>query len=130
NYFKECKKVAEGAKGKVLFIDHMPQDGLKSAYGAAKVHALPSWRETPGLASLEAGLAGCNIVVTKRGSTEEYFGDLAYYCEPDDSQTIRSAVIKAYEMPRNCQLAEQILEKFTWEKAAAETLIAYQAIVR
>ena len=31
---------------------------LASAYAAARVFALPSWFETPGLAALEAALAG------------------------------------------------------------------------
>ena len=33
---------------------------LASAYAAARVFALPSWFETPGLAALEAALAGCS----------------------------------------------------------------------
>ena len=37
---------------------------LASAYAAARVFALPSWFETPGLAALEAALAGCAVVIT------------------------------------------------------------------
>ena len=44
--------------------------------------ALPSWFETPGLAALEAALAGCSVVITPFGSTREYFGDLVEYARP------------------------------------------------
>lgn len=125
-YWKQCTSEADE---NVLFLNHMPHEELVSAYGAARVHVLPSWRETPGLVSLEAGLAGCNIVVTNRGSTEEYFGDFANYCEPDDVLSIRNAVLQAYEAPKNSALAEHILKNFTWEKAAERTLEAYRTII-
>ena len=48
-----------------------------------RVFALPSWFETPGLAALEAGLAGCSIAITPYGSTRDYFGDLVEYARPD-----------------------------------------------
>lgn len=126
NYYCQC--LQEAGKN-VLFLKHMPPDELISAYGAAKVHALPSWRETPGLVSLEAGLAGCNIVVTNRGSTEEYFGKLAYYCEPDDVSSIQNTVEMAFHEPKNKELAIHILNNFTWEKAAGKTLFAYETIL-
>ena len=55
---------------------------LASAYAAARVFALPRWFETPGLAALEAALAGCSVVITPYGSTREYFGDLVEYARP------------------------------------------------
>ncbi|MCS6863332.1 MAG: glycosyltransferase family 4 protein, partial [Abditibacteriales bacterium] len=56
----------------VKFVGKVGQDALASAYAEAKVHVLPSWLETCGLASLEAALAGCNIVSTNRGGAREY----------------------------------------------------------
>jgi glycosyltransferase involved in cell wall biosynthesis len=125
SYFERCR---EEADKDVVFLEDMSHAELGCAYGAAKVHALPSWRETPGLVSLEAALAGCNIVVTNRGSTEEYFGDFAYYCEPDGVASIRNAIVKAYNAPRNAVLAKHVLENFTWEKAAEKTIVAYETV--
>jgi glycosyltransferase involved in cell wall biosynthesis len=115
--------------GNVLFVDAMPHAKLKSAYAGAKVHALPSWRETPGLVNLEAGLAGCNLVITNRGSTEEYFGNMAFYCEPGDIMSIRKAVLKAFKAPRDGRLKNHIKENYTWEKAAEKTIDAYNQVV-
>jgi len=42
---------------------------LASAYAACDVFVLPSMFETPGIAALEAGLAGAKIVITKYGGT-------------------------------------------------------------
>jgi glycosyltransferase involved in cell wall biosynthesis len=86
--------------------------------------------ETPGLSSLEAAVMGCNIVVTKKGDTEDYFEDYAYYCEPDDVNSIRNAIDRAFESPFNPKLKDKILEKYTWEKTAAETIKAYQLVIK
>lgn len=122
-YYRKC---IEEADGDVLFIPWMRDVELASAYGAAKVHALPSWRETPGLASLEAGLAGCNIVTTTIGSTQEYFGGYAWYCQPDSIDSIRRALDEAFSAPRSDALRRHILENFTWEKTAEKTRQAYE----
>lgn len=117
------------AGDKVVFLGYMPQDILVSAYAACKVHVLPSWFETPGLASLEAGLAGSNVVTTDRGATREYFKNMAWYCNPADIGSIRDAVIKAYDAPKNNKLSGFIRENYTWRKAAEKTLKGYMRIL-
>ncbi len=126
-YAELCRKEANED---VQFIDGLERDMLANAYAAAKVHVLPSWYETPGLASLEAGLAGCNIVTTDRGSTREYFGEFAWYCNPSDLSSIRSAVVNAYKAPRTDSLRELIAQRYTWKKAAEVTLEAYRSLLR
>ena len=49
--------------------------------------------ETPGLSSLEAAAMGKNIVVTTKGDTYDYFEDYAFYCEPDDIESIKNALM-------------------------------------
>ena len=74
-YELECRRAAGD---RAIWLGRIEHDDplLASAYAAARVFALPSWFETPGLAALEAALAGCSVVVTPYGSTREYFGDL------------------------------------------------------
>lgn len=127
-YYNECKKEA-AISDNVHFVEHMSHEMLNGIYKAAKVHVLPSWFETTGLSSLEAGAMGCNLVVSPKGDTKEYFADMAFYCEPDDIQSIRDAVLSAYNAPVNHQLKEHILENYTWQKAAEQTLDAYKEIV-
>ncbi len=56
---------------------------------------MPSWFETTGLSSLEAAAMGCNIVITRKGDAYEYFGDYAYYCDPESPDSIFKAIEKA-----------------------------------
>jgi len=122
DYCQLCKSASDE---NVLFIDELRHHELISAYGAAKVHVLPSWFETPGLSSLEAGIAGCNIVSTDRGCTKEYFKEMAEYCNPESTESIRSSVEKAYQKPKDNILRDYILNHYTWETAAKKTLDAY-----
>jgi glycosyltransferase involved in cell wall biosynthesis len=126
NYYQECRREAVGQK--VLFIDTLTPPELASAYAAAKVHALVSWYDTPGLVSLEAALAGCTIVSTNRGSAREYFGELAYYCNPDDLDSIIEAIANAWKTEKDFRLQQLVLENYTWEKTAELTYKAYRMI--
>ncbi len=127
-YFEECKSLIAKTNN-IQIIEHVDHAELAAIYKAAKVHVLPSWFETTGLSSLEAVAMGCNIVVTKMGDTFEYFEDMAYYCEPDNIESIKNAVIAAYNDPFNNKLKERVLKEYIWESAAQETLTAYKTVL-
>ena len=122
-YARRCRQAA-GAK--VRFIDQQPAGALRELYRSARVHACVSWYETPGLASLEAALSGCVIVATPGGCTREYLGGDAYYCRPDDPESIRAVVEAALAAAPSRTLAERVAREFTWEAAADKTLEAYR----
>jgi glycosyltransferase involved in cell wall biosynthesis len=128
NQKEYVQQVHDEAGDNVVFLGPVSHEDLRDLYDMAKVHALVSWMETPGLSSLEAAAMGCNIVVTKKGDTEDYFGDYAFYCEPDDVNSIKSAIDKAFESPVDPELRQKVLDHYTWEKTAAETLKAYKEI--
>jgi len=122
-YVESCKREANE---NVLFIPPMPHsDLLMSAYKAAKVVALPSYYETPGLAALEGGLAGANVVITAIGGTREYFGDFAWYVNPRSVDDIKKALILAHNSSKTSALSKHIENNFTWEKVAQKTADAY-----
>ena len=127
-YYNECVKLIE-ENDNMQLIDHIDHKQLASIFKAAKVHVLPSWFETTGLTSLEAAIMDCNIVVTDKGDTEEYFKDFAFYCQPDDILSIRNEVIKAYNEPNNELFRELILKNYVWEETAVQTLKAYNSIL-
>jgi len=126
NYYNLCKKEADDD---VIFMDWMNSESLALAYYAAKVHALPSWYETPGLVNLEAGLAGCNIVATDKGSTKEYLRDYAWYCDPAKTSSIRLAVLNAFSAEKSPDLRNFICKNFSWEQAAEKTLRVYERVL-
>jgi glycosyltransferase involved in cell wall biosynthesis len=125
SYYHHCRSIA--AKN-VDFIDHIPVEMLLTWYQRAKVHVLPSWFETTGLSSVEAAAMGCNIVITDKGDTREYFGDDAFYCDPSEPKSILEAIEKASLGPFNENLRKKILKYYTWEQAAIQTLKAYKTI--
>jgi len=123
HYYYECRRVAAD---NVEFIRHLPQAELVDYYLQAKVHALPSWFETTGLSSIEAAVMGCNIVITDKGDTREYFADDAFYCDPADPKSIFEAIERASTASPAVHLQKKILERYTWKQAARQTLKAYQ----
>ena len=103
---------------------------MVAAYAHARVHALPSFRETPGLASLEAAAMGCAIVSTNWGSAFEYLDKDAKYCSPGSPQSMRSALEAAWASPPSKALSERIRREYTWKSAAEATAKAYETIYR
>lgn len=125
-YYDDCKKAASP---NIIFCGRVPVDTLIGYYSKAKVHVLPSWHETCGLSTLEAAAMGCNIVITDKGFTREYFGDDAFYCDPGSPDSILKAVEAAAQSESPRQLQQKILHHYTWQQAAIDTLNAYKKII-
>lgn len=113
----------------VIFIGALDQQQLASAYAAAKVHVLVSCYEPTGLATIEAGLAGCNLVCTAHSPIGEYVGNRAWYADPLDAMSIQRAVQLAYRVPKSYILRNELLARFTWERTAQLTLAAYEGLL-
>lgn len=127
-YYELCKK---HAGRNVKFLGEIPHNSkmLRSAYHAAKCFVFPSWLETPGLSALEAGLAGCNLVITDRGSTKEYFGDKVFYCNPKNVNTIIEGINQSMNSKKTNGLSRHILNNYSWESIAQSTLKEYEKVV-
>ncbi len=128
-YGEAC--VREAARHKhIRLIDGLGNDSamLASAYAACDVFALPSLFETPGIAALEAGLAGAKVVITPHGGTREYFGDLARYVDPADERSIREGIVAALASPRDDALRTHIAGNFLWKHVAARTAAVYNEV--
>ena len=126
-YYDMCKK---GANERVVFLPPISHESelLRSAFKACKVAVLPSYYETPGLAALEGGLAGANVVVTGIGGTREYFKDYAWYVDPTSTESIKEALLEAYAAPKTSDLSDHIEANFTWEKVARKTADSYESL--
>ena len=122
SYFKQCIKEATE---NVEFLGELTREEVIEELKQAKVHVLPSWFETTGLSSLEAGAMGCNVVVTKKGDTQEYFKNLVEYAEPDNVVSIKEAIEKALSNELNNKLQDEIRLNYRWEITAEKTIEAY-----
>ncbi len=112
------------------WIKHIPQvpySEMPSYYKHAKVGISASWFETTGLTSLEAVFCGANAVASG-DRAREYLGDLAFYCDPGDINSIKEAIKHAYFADRP-KLSPNLKNDYTWEAAAKETLNVYNNLV-
>jgi glycosyltransferase involved in cell wall biosynthesis len=129
-YGEQC--LAEAKENKNILIINGLQNGsemLASAYAAADVFALPSTFETPGIAALEAALAGAKIVITPVGGTKDYFDAMAEYVDPYSPASIRDGIVRALETRNDGTLKEHIKKEFLWSRVAEKTLAAYKKVM-
>lgn len=128
-YGRQCNKLATEASN-VTLIESVEHDSeiLMSAYAACTTFVLPSAYETPGIAALEAALAGANIAITQKGGTKDYFGDFAEYLSPDSTDSIAKAVNDSLNKKKNNDLKEHILNHFTWQIVAEKTKAEYEQL--
>jgi len=116
-------------KGQTLVLGRQDPEMLASAYCAAKVHALPSFYELPGLVTLEGAHYGCNVVASRNaGTIEDYLGGDVYYCDPASEVSIRDAVTRALNAPRSPDLKRKA-ERYTWSRLGEQTLNIYGKVL-
>lgn len=129
-YINKLKSLAK-KRGNTYFVEEVPQERLASFYKSAKVHVLPSFRESPGLVSLEALYYHCNIVVSdSQFCPINYykFDKYGYICNPYSVKSIECAVLKAYEEEQKI-LPEDYFDFFNYKNAAKMTRDAYLSVL-
>lgn len=128
---KYYQRIQEEAGDQVLMVGRLDpaSDMLRSALAGARAFVLPSWSEGASLAALEAAATGANMVLSDRSSEQEYFGDLAHYCDPGDPENMRAAIEAALSVENGDERAEALRQlvarDHSWEHYAAETAKAY-----
>jgi glycosyltransferase involved in cell wall biosynthesis len=127
HFAERCRREGSGSVTWIDRVDHA-DPLLESALAAARVFALPSWFETPGLAALEAAAAGCSIVITPYGCTREYFGDRVEYARPGHVSEMARALKRAWNSHPLPEWSERIVRDFSWANVALATKEAYERI--
>lgn len=112
----------------VRLLGFLPVEMLQSLYAGCRVFALPSDHEGTGLVALEAAAHGAGVVITRNGGPPDYFIDLASYCDPRDTASIRCAVEERWQQPAGDRLRKHVLEHLTWEKSAWRLERVYESL--
>ena len=117
------------AKG-VKFLGVVPERDLPGLYGGAMALIYPSLYEGFGLPILEAMTSGCPVVTSDKGSLKEVAGNAAVLVDPENEESIAMGIEEAVEK-RSVWTAKGLAQaaKFSWEKAARETLRVYEEAV-
>ena len=130
SYCKQLRQLAE-KRGNVYFLGEMPQEEIAGYYAAAKVHVLPSFRESPGLVTLEAMYYGCNVVVANEKYCPIKYYQLdknGYVCDPFSVSSLKSAIEKAYADDKKTY-DEALFQFISYENVAKLTYEAYQKVL-
>ena len=81
---------------------------LREHLAVSSIYVLPARYEPFGLSPLEAGLAGCALVLGDIPSLREVWGDAAFFVEPDDRPGLEAALNK---LIRDDQLRADLARK-------------------
>jgi glycogen(starch) synthase len=90
--------------GNLRLLGRLGSAELAAWLGRAAVFALPARYEPFGLSVLEAGLAGCALVLGDIDSLRETWDGAAIFVRPDDAETLRTAVATLIDNPPLRQL--------------------------
>ncbi|GIW11605.1 MAG: hypothetical protein KatS3mg061_2662 [Dehalococcoidia bacterium] len=122
-----------GLEQRVHFTGWVAEEDLPFLLAAAQVFAFPSEYEGFGLPPLEAMAVGTPVVAANAAALPEVVGDAGLLVPPRDVAALAAAlqrVLSDEELARTLRargLARA--RRFSWEKAALETLAVYRAVV-
>lgn len=115
-------------KGLVQHIGWVGDDVLPALYSSARVFLYCILYEGFGMPILESMGCGTPVVISDRGAAPEIAGGHARICDPEDPQSISSAIHQALSGdPQVITAARQHALKFSWRRCAQETLAVYRA---
>lgn len=120
-------------RGEIIRTGFVPQSDLVALYNLADVFVLPSLYEGFGLPPLEAMACGCPVIVSRRGSLPEVVGDAALFIDPENLDSLVSALQSVNHDPRlRAALVERGMARasqFSWRTAALKTLAVYNELM-
>ena len=113
---------------------YVTDQDLPALLAGASFFAFPSLYEGFGLPILEAQIVGVPVMTAKGSSLPEVAGDAAIYVDPTDVDAIAQAMLRLSqdETLRQELIAagQRNVQRFSWEKAAAETLAVLEEVAR
>ena len=123
----------EGLQDVVISLGWVPDADLPAVIGAAALAVQPSLYEGFGLPILEHMACGQVVAASKIGSHLEIGGDAAAYFDPQDSGEMATVIERLLddeeEVQRRRQAGLQQAAKFSWQRAARETLGVYERLL-
>lgn len=121
-----------GIENRVKFLDFVPDEDMPSLYQNAVCFVLPSLYEGFGLPVLEAMKYGCPVLASNVSSLPEAGGDAALYFDPENSDDIAEKIgrVVGDEKLRKAMVQKgfERVKKFSWKKAAQETLAVLEEV--
>jgi glycosyltransferase involved in cell wall biosynthesis len=123
-----------GLKDSVRLLGYVPGEDLPAIYNLARAVAFPSLYEGFGLPIVESMACGTPVITANRGSMAELGQGAAFLVDPLSEGDIEHGLnrVLADEPLREGLRAEGLLraDRFSWRRAALETIAIYQNVAR
>ena len=133
--FPETRETVQrlGLGSEIRCLGAVSSKDVPLLYAGAHCLAFPSLYEGFGLPVLEAMACGTPVACSNRSSLPEIVGDSALTFDPEDSDTIRDALVRLLTDPdlhrRLSRAGLQRAKDYTWQRTASETLGVYRQAV-
>ncbi len=115
-----------GLSNRVHWLGYVPEADLPALYQGAQAFCFPSLFEGFGLPVLEAQAYGVPVMTANNSSLPEIAGDAALLVDPTDVDAIAEAMLRLSQdealRQRLIAAGHENVKRFSWEKAARETL--------
>ena len=130
-FFRRLREL--GLEDKITFTGFVPDADLPAIYSAADLFVFPSLYEGFGLPVLEAMACGAPVVTSNSSSLPEVAGDAALLVDPTsvgDLAEAMNALMQNEDLQRTLKTkGPRQAAKFSWNKAARETLAVYRSVL-
>lgn len=119
---------------RVHCLGYVADEALSALYYGARFFCFPSLFEGFGLPVLEAQLHGVPVMTANNSALPEIAGDAALLVDPTDVDAIANAMLQlSQDEPLRQRLIAagyENVKRFSWEKAARETLAVLEQVAR
>lgn len=120
-----------GLGDRVRFLGYVPDRDIGLLLSEALFFSFPSLYEGFGLPVLEAQFLGVPVMTANNSSLPEIAGDAALLVDPTDVDAIAEAMLRLSQdealRQRLIAAGHENVKRFSWEKAATETLAVLEA---
>lgn len=118
----------------IHFLGYVADEALPALYYGARFFCFPSLFEGFGLPVLEAQSHGVPVMTANNSALPEIAGDAALLVDPTDVDAIADAMLQlSQDEPLRQRLIAagyENVKRFSWEKAARETLAVLEKVAR
>lgn len=119
---------------KVMFTGYVTDEFLGHIYNKSQAFVFPSHSEGFGLPGLEAISSGTLLLSSDIPVLKEVYNHSAIYFDPKDKNSLVDAMNKVLNMKMEnrksiIKNSQKILEKYTWNKMAINTLKLYENVL-
>jgi alpha-1,3-rhamnosyl/mannosyltransferase len=126
------QRAAALPEGSVVLPGRLPESAVPDLYRGAALVVLPSRAEGFGLPVIEAMACGVPVICSDLPVLREIADGVALFCDPYDPAAFADAMASMLDVPSNSSLRQLGIERarsFTWERAARQTVEAYEAVL-